>query len=315
MKDGYLRVLRERWRLIIVVMICALTGAGLVTALLPPTYTSKITMYVSARSAGDNAADVYQASLLAQERTRQYAQLVTSTRVSQLVAQRLGLSANPEELASRIEASSSLESVILEVSVKASSADEAAAIANSVGQVFPGLVADIEQRPAIGGAPVTIRVVDGASTPSTQTLELLLFNLALGVLGGLVVGIGSAFALNAFNPSQPTVPASEDRGRPPLRNSGGPAGPPPRRPQRPVNGGGQHLPPPPLVSAGPPHRPPTDVARTVPSMPPAQAAAPTPTKAPEPTTDATADPDSTEAAAPTEGTAAQPAGAAASSSE
>jgi succinoglycan biosynthesis transport protein ExoP len=218
-RESHLHVLRTRWRLILLVMIAALIGASMVTALIPPTYTSKITMYVSATSSGEDAAEAFQASLLAQERTRQYDQLVTSTRVSQQVILRLGLTTDPAELASRITASSALESVMMDVSVTAQSAVEATAVANAIGEIFPDLVADVERRPA-DASPLSIGVVDGATQPSTQTLNLLLFNLALGALGGFVLGVGGAFVVTAIarrgaRDQCAEEPPAEDRSREP----------------------------------------------------------------------------------------------------
>jgi capsular polysaccharide biosynthesis protein len=243
-RDSRLQVLRERWRLILGVVIAALLGASLVTALIPPTYTSTITMYVSATSSGEDAAEAYQASLLAQERTRQYDQLVTSTRVSQRVVQQLGLTTTADELASRISASSALESVMMDVSVTAPSAQEATAVADAIGRLFPGLVADIERRPAGAPSPVSIGVIDGAATPSTRTVNLLLFNLALGALGGFVLGVGGAFVVNALRPRRAACDP-EDQG-PPVRRRPDPAnGPDPRAangaPRVPV-GSGPHIP-------------------------------------------------------------------------
>ena len=48
--QDYLRVLRERWIVIVSAVVLAGVAAGAVAFLRPPEYTAKLTMYVSAQA-------------------------------------------------------------------------------------------------------------------------------------------------------------------------------------------------------------------------------------------------------------------------
>ena len=57
--QDYLRVLRERWIVVVSAVVLAMVAAGAVALLRPPEYTAKLTMYVSAQT-GDTADGAYQ---------------------------------------------------------------------------------------------------------------------------------------------------------------------------------------------------------------------------------------------------------------
>ena len=92
--------------------------------------------------------------------------------------------------------------MLVGVAVTDTSPQRAAAIANAVGQVFPRLVTELE-RPTVSRAqpPVAIRVVQPAPVPSIPSSTSLPVALALGLLGGLALGIGAALARNAVDTS------------------------------------------------------------------------------------------------------------------
>ena len=197
----YLRVLRERWKLVFVTVLIALTAVGTAWFLRPPEYTANVRMYVSAQSA-DTTQAAYQGAQLSQQRVTSYVELVSSTRVSEEVIQQLRLSTTPERLAKEITASSKLDSVIIDVAVTGDSPRAVTDVANAVGQVFPRLVNELE-RPSspTGTPPVVVRVVEPAATPTSPSSPGLPVTLALGLLAGLAIGIGGALARHALDTS------------------------------------------------------------------------------------------------------------------
>jgi len=203
--QDYLRVLRERWIIIVSAVLVAMIGAGAVWSLRPPEYTAKLTMYVSAQAA-DTANAAYQGSLLSAQRVSSYVKLVGSTRVSRAVIRDLGLVGTPEAVAGQISASSAPESVLIEVAVVGGSPEEAAAVADSVGRVFIELVAELERPSAPGDVPpVAVRVVEPATVPTRPSSTGLPVTLVLGLLGGAAVGLGLALARNAMDTSIKSV--------------------------------------------------------------------------------------------------------------
>ncbi len=203
--QDYLRVLRERWIIIVSTVLVAVIGAGAAWSLRPTEYTATLTMYVSAQAA-DTANAAYQGSLLSEQRVSSYVKLVGSTRVSRAVIRDLGLVGTPEAVAGQISASSAPDSVLIEVAVVAGSPEEAAAIADSVGRVFTEVVAELERPSAPGDVPpVAVRVVEPATVPTRPSSMGLPVTLVLGLLGGAAVGLGLALASNAMDTSIKSV--------------------------------------------------------------------------------------------------------------
>lgn len=199
--QDYLRVLREQWLIVVVAALVALLGAGATWSLRPPQYTANLTMYVWVPTA-DAVQAAYQGGLLSQERVKSYVSLVSSPKVSAEVIRLLGLSATPDQLAQQITASSETDSVLIDVAVSGGSPQQVADIANAVGGVFTGLVNDLERPSTPNAEPaVAVRVVQAAAPPTKPSSTALPNTLTIGLLVGLVVGVGGAFARNALDTS------------------------------------------------------------------------------------------------------------------
>lgn len=197
----YLRVLRERWVIILSTVVVAVTTSGAVWFIRPAEYTATLRMYVSAQSA-DTTQSAFQGAQLSQQRVTSYVELVSSNRVSEEVIRRLNLSGAPEDLAKEITASSKLDSVIIDVAVTGKSPRDVTAVANVVGTVFPGLIDELERPSSPTGTPsVAVRVVQPATTPTVPSSTGLPVILALGLLAGLAVGVGLALARTALDTS------------------------------------------------------------------------------------------------------------------
>lgn len=201
MLQEYLRILRERWVMIVAAVLVAGVAAGAAWYLWPKEYTASLTLYVSAQTA-DSTQTAYQGAQLSQQRVTPYAELVSSERVATDVGRELGLVGAPAELARRITASSALDSVLIDVAVTDPAPAQAAAIANAVGRAMTNLVAELERPSTPGAVPaVAIRVVQDAAVPTAPSSTSLPVALALGVLAGLGLGIAAALARNALDTS------------------------------------------------------------------------------------------------------------------
>jgi capsular exopolysaccharide synthesis family protein len=100
--------------------------------------------------------------------------------------------------------------VLIDVGVTDPNARQATAIVNGVSAAFVRLVDELE-RPVTAGAvpPVTVRVVRPASVPQQPSSPQLPVMLALGLLGGLVLGAGAALARHLLDT---TVKSAEQLG-------------------------------------------------------------------------------------------------------
>jgi polysaccharide biosynthesis transport protein len=194
-----LRVVCERWLIVLAAVVLGLLGATAVELLRPPEYTASLTMYVSAQTS-DGPTAAYQGSLLSEQLVKSYVELIKNTQITGKVVARLGLGETPEEFSRRITASVPLDSTLLDVTVTDRSPLRAAEIVNTLGEVFPQFVSQLERpsRPD-GVAPVVVRPVGPAIAPTRPSSMGWLAMLGLGLLGGLAVGIGSAFARNLLD--------------------------------------------------------------------------------------------------------------------
>lgn len=190
----YLRILCERWVVIVIAMVLGLGGALAAFFLHPPEYTAKITFYVSAYTS-DSAQAAFQGGQFSQHRVISYTELLTHPRIVSEVMQKLRLPETPDALAKEMTATSKIDSMLLEVSVADRSPLRAAQIADAVGEIFPRLVDEIERQSSTSGVPpISVRVVGSAATPAVPSTAGLPVTLALGLLAGLAVGSGGALS-------------------------------------------------------------------------------------------------------------------------
>lgn len=190
----YVRLLRRRWRLIVLCTFLALAAATAVTLTQSKIYTAQAQLFVSAQDGGAGASinNAYTGGLFTQQRVKSYVSVMTSLRTADLIKTDTGLPLTADAIAKKISASAPLDTVLLDVSVKDHDPRTAQLIANSLGKVFPGVVADLE-RPTTGGAsPVKVTMVQPADLPGSPTSPRPNLNLALGLLVGLAVGVGGA---------------------------------------------------------------------------------------------------------------------------
>ena len=185
-----LAVLRERWVLVLVTVALAMGAAAAVWALRPVRYTATLTLYVSAQT-----ADPAQTGLLSQQRVKSYIELIRSVPLSEQVVADLRLPLTAEQVAAKIDATSPPDSVLIDLGVTDPDARQATAIVNGVSAAIVRLVDELERPATPNTVPsVAVRIVRPASVPPQPSSPDLPVMLALGLLGGLMIGAGAALA-------------------------------------------------------------------------------------------------------------------------
>lgn len=165
--------------------------SGAATFLVEPTYKSETKLFVALQNS-DSVSELQQGNVFTQARVQSYVKTVNTPVVLQPVIESLGLDVTPEALGANIAASSDVNTVLISISVSDHSPVQAAAIAQAVASSLIDAVDELE-RPSQGGtSPVKLSVVTPATTPAAPAAPNSRVNLALGVLIGLVMGIGSA---------------------------------------------------------------------------------------------------------------------------
>jgi non-specific protein-tyrosine kinase len=190
------RAVRKHKWLVAGCLLLAIAAAALLTQLVTPVYSASTQLFVAAK--GDSP---YEGQLFSQQRVRSYADIVNSPEVMSAVITKLGLSTTPEVLAASVSADVPPETVLITVTVRHTSPQLAQAIANATAAQFSKFVARIERTDRIKPPPVTMNIVKPASLPTTPSSPRTLFNLSVGLLVGLVLGVGGALLSESLRPS------------------------------------------------------------------------------------------------------------------
>ncbi|MEH0825330.1 MULTISPECIES: polysaccharide biosynthesis tyrosine autokinase [unclassified Micromonospora] len=188
----YLRAVRAQWLLVVAFLIVGGVAAGGYSWFQTPLYRADVQLFVSINDRDVGASELSQGGAFAQQRVRSYADIVDSPIVASAVIEQLGLPYTPAKLASRIEASSPLGTVLLDVSVTDPSPERARDIANTVATEFTKFITDLETPVGGSTSPVKATVTKSASLPEAPVSPRTQLNLALGILVGLAAGVAVA---------------------------------------------------------------------------------------------------------------------------
>jgi capsular exopolysaccharide synthesis family protein len=206
-----LRLLRERWRLILVVALVATAASGFLTWRETPQYASRVTLFVSAWGSVDDedTAAAYQGSLLSQQKVKSYTELLRGHLVMSGVVSELDLDLTPRQLSGKVSSAAIPDTSLLTVTVRDPSPTRAQRIAEAIGTEFVELVPVLEGR-ANGRSPVQVTVVSPAEVPSAPVSPQPVRNIGLAAVVGLLAGFGLAVARRALDTSVKTVEQVEE---------------------------------------------------------------------------------------------------------
>jgi capsular exopolysaccharide synthesis family protein len=196
----YLRVLARRWRTVVVLALLGTAAGALAVHLTTPQYRATSTLFVSLQDLSDTI-QLNQGNSFAQARVRSYAEVVVSPKVTEPVVRGLGLEMEPSELAEKISTEVPLETVLLKVTVTDTAPAQAARISNAVADRFADVIADIERPEDAETSPVRLTITEPAVKPSAPYSPNVVLNVALALAGGLVLGVGLAFARESLDTS------------------------------------------------------------------------------------------------------------------
>ena len=142
---------------------------------------------------------VQQGNTFSQARVQSYVKAAATPVVLQPAIDSLGLPTTPAQLADRIEASADLNTVLINISASDSSPAQAAAIAQAVANSLIKAVDQLESPSQGGTSPVRLSIITPSSAPSSPSAPNVRFNLILGLLFGLGIGLGGAMLRTALD--------------------------------------------------------------------------------------------------------------------
>lgn len=216
----YFAVLRENK---LIIALCLVIGLGLgwgATQILPKTYTSSVTFFVTAGSTSvgqqNPNGDLYSGLQLAKDRVKSYTELITGVRVAQDAANRLGGSGvTAGEIQSRVTVAATEDTVLLTLTATGRTSDDAVTLIKAVAAAFQAVVEQVETQKTNGvpettivnGAPqnippvATVQQLDAPAAPPGPITPKLSLNVGIGALLGLVVGFGIAIGRRSLDTS------------------------------------------------------------------------------------------------------------------
>jgi capsular exopolysaccharide synthesis family protein len=187
----YLRILRNRWKLIIAVFVLSMLAALAVSLLTTPKYAASTQLFVST-TGQESTSSAYQGGLFSQQRVTSYAQLIQGQQVAQRVIDTLRLPISAGQVTSEVSVKTVLDSVILGVTVTDASPERARDIANALSTEFTKMVAELETPQGSTTAAAKVTVVQQATLPTTPVVPQTVRNIGLGAVVGLLLGVGFA---------------------------------------------------------------------------------------------------------------------------
>jgi capsular exopolysaccharide synthesis family protein len=234
----YLDTIRERWPLIAGITLLAVLVAFVYVATAPKRYRAEADILVTPIS-GNETADAGLGLITASNDPTQTvstaARLISTTTVAQLAMAQLRLSGSPHTLLQDVSVEPIAQSSLVAVQAERGSATEAARLANvfaksaielatitlhtTINAQLPSLERQVQSLPEAertgpgtlgeriatlrslksAGDP-TLRVASAATAPVSPASPQKKLALVAGLLGGLIVGLGAAFASPALDP-------------------------------------------------------------------------------------------------------------------
>jgi succinoglycan biosynthesis transport protein ExoP len=193
----YLAVVGGRWRLVVGVVLAFVALAVGATFAISPIYQATTQLFVATHADANNLSQATDASTFSAARVKSYAGIATSPRVLDPVIGQLGLTTTARQLGSRVSADAPLDTVLINVSVKDSSPEGAARLANAIARQLSRAIFDLETSAGSREPPVHATVVSEAQLPQNPVWPSLPINLVLSLVFGLAVALGLAVVLKS----------------------------------------------------------------------------------------------------------------------
>lgn len=196
----YLRIVRRRWRVILLTLLVVVAVAATVTVQATPLYSSSARLFVSTTES--DASQAYQGGLFATQRVSSYADLVPkSRRLADVVAEDLGGDVDPASVQREVVAQVVPETVNLEITATDPDPVRARDIAQSYAEALSKLVAELETPAGKTQALIRAEIVDNAQVSTAAVSPQPMRNLGLAFVLGLLLGLGLAVARELLDSS------------------------------------------------------------------------------------------------------------------
>lgn len=180
----YGRALRKGWWIIALCAAIGIGGGAFVNYRATPQYASTVTWFVSTPTEGGTsplAADQF-----ATRRITSYVGLLASDVTARAVVDKTGVDLDATQVSSRITGDADLNTVLLTATVVDSSPARSLLIAQGLASEFGTVINQVDP---IGPDQVVLRVISGPSLNPTPVSPRTTFNLGIGLILGILLGV------------------------------------------------------------------------------------------------------------------------------
>jgi polysaccharide biosynthesis transport protein len=185
----FLLVLRARWRIIAATTLVVLMASAVVLATTPPVYEAQARFYLAAeRTSNQSGGGTY---VLTTSDLDTYVEVLKAPAVMDPLREELGL---PPGTPIDVSASVSGDVSILNVSARSDNPELAADIANATGPQLASVADQFSLLLQSNGQKVVSSTISPAGVPGSPISPDIPRGLMLGLLAGLFIGVGLAFA-------------------------------------------------------------------------------------------------------------------------
>jgi succinoglycan biosynthesis transport protein ExoP len=193
----YIRILRRRWALIVLVLIACVGGAVIATKLTTPVYQASARLIVNG-SSSVSGIDEITSRQLADERATSFSQIVSTGPAVQAALSRAEAIGGPFSSKGypSVTTSASGTDPFININVNDTDPRRAQAVANSIAVVLPEVLKDLKQPTT---SPNEIVLLNPAPLPTSPISPKPLQNYLIGFALGLVLGAGAAFVLESLD--------------------------------------------------------------------------------------------------------------------
>lgn len=185
----FVRPLRRHWLIVVASVVLVVAGTLWHTNGQVPTYQAQSRIFLTAAPPGEP---------LTAAQLGTYVELLRSPVVQDPIRRRLGLG---PEVPVQLDATISETSSIVTVTVRSSSSQGAADVANAVGPALATLQGNFSPLLAGDGTAVQVIVVEEARPPAEPLLPDVYRNVALALLAGSTLGMGLALLRHGLDPT------------------------------------------------------------------------------------------------------------------
>lgn len=207
----YLELLAKRWPIIVIAAVLG-CGAGFGASMATtPLYQSKTQLYVSVRTAEGTTGELAQGATYSRQIVNSYVDVVPTGIVLQPVIDSLGLEDSVQSLADKLTVSAPSETALIDIVARDSSPEDAARIAEAVGESFKRVVQEeLEPNAVDGQSLVNLTTTQAAKIPSDPFKPKTVENTLIGLLLGLVLGVGAIALRESLDTRIRSVQEAED---------------------------------------------------------------------------------------------------------